>query len=147
LAEVEIEHVFKGTPKQVFSALRRYDLYPKFLPGVQKVEILPAMVKGATAQVRYELNLIKTFYYVLNMRETPCESIAWDMADSNLMKANAGSWALKPKGKSQTAATYRLDVQFRGLVPSMVTDRIAAANLPAMMTGFQRLIDAVKAEP
>ena len=140
MAAIEIEQIFQGSRDLVFDAIRRYDLYPKYLPGVQKVEILSGQKPGVSQQVRYELNIIKTFYYVLNMRESSPSTIEWDLDDSNIMKANSGSWTFTAAGKNKTAAIYRLDVKFKGLVPSMITDKIAAANLPMMMAGFQKLI-------
>jgi hypothetical protein len=88
------------------------------------------------------LNLIKKFFYVLDMFEEAPKRLSWELADSNLMKSNSGSWTLKAGKKGTTDATYSLEVKFRGLVPSAVSDRIAQANLPAMFEGFQGLIDA-----
>jgi hypothetical protein len=60
------------------------------------------------------------------------------------MKTNNGSWNLSTGATNETIAIYKLDVGFRGLVPSMITDKIAKANLPAMFDGFQKLINAAK---
>ncbi len=144
------QHSFHGEIKEVFAAISTYSKYPDYLPGVQKIEILPAKTAGSVCQVRYELNLIKTFYYVLNMYASEPKKIWWDMDDSNIMKANTGSWELKSlKGKKdgeKTDATYTLDLSFKGFVPGFVTDQIAKANLPTMFAGFQKLIDDCKAE-
>ncbi|MCX6123329.1 MAG: SRPBCC family protein, partial [Proteobacteria bacterium] len=61
--------------------------------------------------------------------------------ESNLMKHNTGSWTFEAEGKGKTKATYNLEIKFKGLVPSMITDQIAKANLPLMFAGFQKLID------
>ncbi len=143
------QHSFHGEINDVFTAISTYSKYPDYLPGVQKIEVLPAKTAGSTCQVRYELNLIKTFYYVLNMYATEPHKIWWDMDDSNIMKSNSGSWelkALKPdkKGVAKTKATYTLDLNFKGFVPGFVTDQIAKANLPTMFEGFQKMVDEVK---
>jgi ribosome-associated toxin RatA of RatAB toxin-antitoxin module len=145
MAAVETEHVFSGDLELVKSAIRAYQKYPKYLPGVTKIEVLPAAVKGSVCQVRYELNLIKRFHYTLNMFDESPNRITWTLADSNLMKTNDGSWTLASKGDSKTKAVYSLDVKFKGLVPGAITDQIAKANLPLMMSGFQRMIDDLKA--
>jgi ribosome-associated toxin RatA of RatAB toxin-antitoxin module len=141
LAKLETEHVFRGSVDKVFSAIGKYDLYPDYLPGVTKIEVLPAKATGSRCQVRYELNLIKKFYYVLDMFEEAPNRIWWKLDDSNLMKQNDGSWEFTKKSADATKARYTLDVKFKGLVPSSITDQIAKANLPAMLTGFQKLID------
>ena len=141
LAKLELEHVFDGSLGEVVAAISQFDQYPKYIPGVTKIEVLPPAAKGSSCQVRYELNLIKTFFYVLNMYQEKPNKIRWDLAESNLMKISGGSWDFQKLDQDRTKATYLLDVKFRGLVPSAVTDRVAKANLPGMMQGFQKLIN------
>jgi len=141
LAKVEIEQNFRGTIESVFKTIGKYDLYPDYLPGVTSIEVLPAKAKGSVCQVKYEINLIKTFHYTLDMFVTEPNKICWNLADSNLMKQNDGSWEFSSKGGDSTKAKYTLEVKFKGLVPSAITDQIAKANLPAMMAGFQKMID------
>ncbi len=141
MAKLKTEHVFTGNLEKVFAGICEFKKYPKYLPGVTKIEVLPAQEKNSICQVRYELNIIKTFYYVLNMFEEKPNKIWWELSESNLMNKNDGSWTFKEKKDGSTKATYTLDLQFKGLVPSAITDRVAKANLPAMMEGFQKLID------
>lgn len=140
MAAVEVVEEFAGSVKKVFSAITKFDLYPKYLPGVTSIKVGPPVAPGSTCLVRYELNIIKTFYYELNMYEEVPYRIWWDLNDSNLMKVNSGSWTFVAAGKGKTKATYQVEAKFKGLVPSMITDQVAKANLPLMMKGFQRLI-------
>jgi ribosome-associated toxin RatA of RatAB toxin-antitoxin module len=142
VATVERTHIFNGSVEKVFAGLCRYDKYPEYLPGVTEIAILPSAVAGSTCQVRYDINLIKKFFYILNMWEDSGKKLYWNLAESNLMKLNSGSWVLKPGKKGTTEAAYSLEVKFRGFVPSAVSDRIAQANLPMMFAGFQQLIDS-----
>jgi coenzyme Q-binding protein COQ10 len=144
MAQLETQHLFQGVPQKVFAGIASYDKYHKHLPGVTKTEILPPKVAGSKCRVRYELNLIKTFYYVLNMFEDAPRKVSWTLDESNLMKDNRGSWTLQPSGKEKTQATYTLELKFGMFVPSAITDSLAKANLPAMMAGFQKLIDETK---
>ena len=141
MSHMETEHFFSSPIKKAFSGIRQYNHYPDYLPGVIKTEVLPPVRKGSRCQVRYELNLVKTFYYVLDMFEDEPERIWWELADSNIMKTNSGEWQLKADGKNKTKAFYSLDLRFRGLVPGALVSKIAEANTTAMMTGFQKLID------
>jgi ribosome-associated toxin RatA of RatAB toxin-antitoxin module len=141
MAKLETEHVFNGKVEAVFAALGKYELYPKYLPGVQAVEVLPASAEGSSAQVRYDLKIIKEFFYTLDMFETSPSEIRWELNESNIMKLNTGSWKLSPSGKGKTRAVYSLEIKFRGLIPSAITDKVAQANLPSMFAGFQKLID------
>lgn len=141
MAEISKEQVFTGKSEDVFAGIRKYEKYPDYLPGVTAIKVLPAKKPGSTCQVRYELKLIKSFFYTLNMFEKAPNKIWWDMDDSNIMKYSNGAWTLTDKGDGTTHAVYTLDVGFSGFVPQKIVDQIAKANLELMMKGFQRLID------
>ena len=144
MAIIETTHVFQGNINKVFSAIGQFDRYPEFIPGVTAIQVLPAPgTNKAKCQVRTELNIVKTFFYTIEIFQEAPNKIWWTMAESNLMKQNNGGWTLSAQGDSQTAAIYKLDVTFKGLVPSMITDQVAKANLPGMFAGFQKLIDAI----
>ena len=141
MAKLETEHIFRGTVAQVYEGIRQYEKYPDYLPGVTKVKVLPPKAPASSCQVRYEINIIKKFYYVLNMFEDKPGRIWWSLDDSNLMKENDGEWLLTAKDETRTKAKYSLEIKFRGLVPSAITDKVAQANLPGMLSGFQKIID------
>lgn len=141
MAEISKEQVFKGKCPEVFAGIQKYEKYPDYLPGVTAIKVLPAKKPGSTCQVRYELKLIKSFFYTLNMFVEAPNKIWWDMDDSNIMKYSNGSWILTDNGNNTTQAVYKLDVGFSGFVPQKIVDQIAKANLELMMNGFQKLIN------
>lgn len=141
MAEVETTHIFEGDLERVFRAIANFEQYSNYLPGVTGITVSPSKTPGALCLVRYELNIIKTFFYTLEMFAESPKKMWWTLKESNLMKQNDGSWAFEAAGKSKTKATYKLDLKFKGLVPSMITDQVAKANLPLMFSGFQKLID------
>ncbi len=140
MAEMTTEQLFDGTIDAVFEGLHQYKKYPEYLPGVTGIEVLKAKKPGSVCQVRYDLKLVKTFYYTLNMFEEKPTRIWWDLEDSNIMKQSIGSWKLTDAGGGKTKAVYSIDVAFSGFVPQKIIDGITKANLPMMMKGFQRLI-------
>ncbi len=145
MAKLETEHTFLGNINQVYEGLRQYERYPDYLPGVTGISVLPAKSSESTCRIRYELKIIKEFYYTLNMYEEAPHSIWWDLDESNIMKANNGSWKLA-EAEDKTKAVYTLDIKLKGLVPRAVTDKVAEANLPGMLSGFQKLIQDAAAE-
>ena len=145
MAIFQTNHTFKGSIKNVFSALGKYERYSEFLPGVTASTVLPAP-QGSTAKclVRTDIHVIKTFYYTIEMHEEAPGKIWWRLVESNIMKQNDGSWSLTAAGKTKTSAIYSLDLKYKGLIPSSITDQIVKANINATLTGFQKLIDAEK---
>lgn len=142
MANLVTKHEFNGDISKVFSGIHKYERYTDYIPGVTKVEVLPARAAGSACQVRYELNIVKTFYYVLDMFEEKPGKIWWKLAESNLMKRNDGSWQFNAAGATKTEATYSLDVDFKGLVPSAIANQVAKSTLPGLFSGMQKLIDA-----
>lgn len=141
MAELTTDYTFDGTIEQVFAGIRQYSEYPQYLSGVTAIEVLPPVLPGSVCRVRYDLKIIKTFYYTLHMFEESPKRIWWSLEESNIMKKSNGSWAFSDAGEGQTKAVYALDISFKGLVPSAIVDQITKANLPGMLKGMQQLID------
>ena len=142
MAELTTEHTFDAGIDEVFVGLGEFKKYPDYIPGVTGIAVLPPKKPGSIGQVRYELKIIKSFYYTLNMFTEKPGRIWWDLDESNIMKKSNGAWTLKDLGGGKTKAVYTLDIVFKGLVPSAIVDQITKANLPGMFSGFQQLIDA-----
>lgn len=142
MAELITDHTFDASIDEVFAGLGQFKKYPDYIPGVTGVTVLPAKKPGSTGQVRYELKIIKSFFYTLNMFEDKPGRIWWDLEESNIMKRSNGSWTLTDLGNGKTKASYSLEIAFKGLVPSSIVDQITKANLPGMFKGFQDLFDA-----
>lgn len=140
MPEVSVNHKFSGNIENVFDGIRQYDKYPEYLPGVTKIEVLPASEQGSSCRVRYDLKLVKNFFYILHMFEEKPNKIHWNLDESNIMKTSSGSWQLSEQD-GETQAIYTVDIAFRGLVPQKIVDQITKANLPLMMSGFQKMID------
>lgn len=140
MATISREHQFDGSPADCYAGIISYEKYPDYLPGVVKIERIKPHSAKAAVGLRYELNLIKTFYYILDMYHKENTEVKWQLVDSNLMTKNSGLWLLKPAGKGKTNATYQLEVDFKGLVPSAIIKKITESSMPGMIDGFQRLI-------
>ncbi len=143
MSGVQTEHIFKGTIEKVFKAITSYEAYPQYVPYVQKIQVLKAIKKGSACLVRYDLNLIKNFFYSLNMVHDQPNSIRWDLYESDILKTSSGSWELSAAGKTKTKAIYTVDIEARLFVPKMMIDKLTKTALPATMEGFQKLIDSM----
>src|SRR5205814_656111 len=86
LAELTTDYTFEGSAGEVFTGLCMFEKYPQFIPGVTATQVLPPKMPGSTAQVRFELKIIKSFFYTLNMFSDEPLRIWWELEDSNLMK-------------------------------------------------------------
>lgn len=144
MASLTTVRIFQGNPLEVFKGIRRFDQYPKYLPMVSEISIDPPVAPKSTALVTFKINIVKTFYYSINVFESPPERMWWELQESNLMKKSNGSWLLVAHGAKETKATYTLDIAFKGLIPQMMIDKVTQSSLEPMMDGFQKLIDETR---
>jgi ribosome-associated toxin RatA of RatAB toxin-antitoxin module len=144
MAVLTTDHIFNGTPVEVFKGIRNFEKYPDYIPMISSIEVGKPIVPKSVALVTFKVNLVKTFYYSLHMFEEAPLRLWWDLHESNLMKKSHGSWLLEEKVQGTTLAHYSLDVAFKGLVPQMMIDKVTQSSLAPMMEGFQKLVNAEK---
>ena len=136
MAEARATHkqILQCSAEQLKKAIGDYEQYPKHLDGLSKTTVLTR--DGATSKVQYELNLIKTFRYVLLMTDAGWD-IRWQLVEGDLFKKNEGAWHLKPISNNQVEATYELCIDLVVSFPSFMAKQIAGANLPKMFRQFE----------
>ena len=98
----------KATPKQCYDVITDYENYPDFLDQLDTVTVKNK--KGHTAQVTYEIDLIKKIRYTLKMTGKPHNLVEWTFVEGDVMKENHGSWVLEEIKRGLTRATYNIDI-------------------------------------
>lgn len=131
MASAERVEVFDAPIENVFKVLTDYESYPDFMDGVKSVEILSGDAKKA--KVKYNLDIIKKFTYTLDLVAKENESISWTFDSGDLFKKNNGKWTLKDLGDGTTEVTYSIDIDFKMMVPGMISKKLVSSNLPSMM--------------
>lgn len=120
---------------QLEAAILDFSAYPNFLEEVVGAEVVDR--PGEKLAVRFELEIIKKFQYVLAFDHEPGKRIGWRLLESDLFKKNEGEWLLSKEGK-QTAVRYGVEVSFGFLVPGWVTKKLTETNLPKMFDAFEK---------
>ena len=129
----------KATPKQCFEIITKYEAYPEFLKDLKGVIVKNK--KKNSAEVTYEIEVIKKISYTLKMEETPNERVEWSFVRGDIMKDNHGYWELEELKKGLTKATYNIEVRFGLLVPGAITRSLVSKNLPDMLQSFKTRIE------
>ena len=143
MAKVEKKEIFKVSIEKIFAVLTDYASYPEFMDGVTSVEVVSK--KAGKAVVKYDINLMKTFSYTLELTEKAPSEIKWKFKEGDIFKSNTGGWHLKDLGDGTTEVTYIVEVDFKGLVPSMITNKLVSSNLPSMLKAVEKRAKAHKA--
>ena len=131
MAGAERTETFEVEAQKIFKVLTDYENYPKFMDGVSSVEVVSR--SGNTAVVKYNINIIKKFTYTINIKEVENQSVSWTFKEGDLFKSNNGSWIIKDNNNGTCDVTYKLDVDFKVMVPGMISKQLVSSNLPSMM--------------
>ncbi len=134
MAYIEHTEIFDIEIEKFYKTIIDYAAYPKFLDGVSSVEILSQT--DEKAQVEYSVNLIKTFKYVVDLKQKSPTLVSWKLKSGDLFKSNTGSWKLKELKDGKTQVTYTLDVEFKGFIPDALVNKVVASNVPQMLKSY-----------
>jgi coenzyme Q-binding protein COQ10 len=122
--------------ERVFDVVTHYEAYPSFLPEVKSVRLSGR--QGATVDVHYQIQLIRSVRYTVRMVEERPSRISWSFVEGEVMKDNRGEWRLEEVGPGRTRITYTVEAKFGALVPRAITDKLVETSLPAMLDAFRR---------
>ena len=132
MAKVSLTKDLNVDQNQLFQAIVDYEKYPEFISEIKSAKVISENPK----RVQFTLELMKTFDYVLEFKETTPTDVSWKLVESNLFKKNSGGWKIKKKG-DKISATYSLDVEFGFLAPSFIVNKMVKKDLPKMIQQFE----------
>lgn len=119
---------------KLYNVLVDYAKYPEFVEGVNAINVLSQ--NETTAKVEYSVNMIKSFKYIINIKQEKPTRLSWSLDSGDLFKKNDGEWKLKDLGNGKTEVTYSLDLDFKMFAPSSILSALTSKNLPVMMESF-----------
>ncbi|RKH12937.1 SRPBCC family protein [Corallococcus sp. CA053C] len=126
--------------EKVFDVITTYDRYAEFLSEVKKVST--SNRQGNTVQVHYEVDVVKTIRYTIQVTEERPKRMSWTFVNGEVMKDNKGSWTLEPEGEGKTRATYNVEMALGMLVPKAIVNGLVDNQLPKMLEAFKRRAEA-----
>jgi coenzyme Q-binding protein COQ10 len=119
---------------KLYDVLVDYAKYPDFVDGVSGIKVISQ--SDTAARVEYSVNMIKSFKYVLNIKQVKPNGLSWTLDSGDLFKKNDGEWKLRDLGNGKTEVTYSLDLDFKMFAPSSILTALTSKNLPVMMESF-----------
>lgn len=137
MAEASKTVEMKVSREKLWSVITNYAKYPEFVDGAQKVNILSR--DKDVVRIEYGISLLsKDITYTLDHFEDPPNGMIWKLVDSNILKANSGSWKLTDLGGGKTEVTYSLSLDFKIYVPGMILNGLVKSSLPKMLENFEK---------
>ena len=119
---------------KLFNVLVDYSKYPEFVDGIKEIKVISQT--ETASKVEYSVNIIKSFKYIINIKQERPTRLSWTLDSGDLFKKNDGEWKLRDLGDGKTEVTYSLDLDFKMFAPSSIIGALTSKNLPSMMQSF-----------
>lgn len=138
MAEASRTATMKVGAESLMRAIRDYENYPSFVQGVSSARVIDKGGQGLPTRVSYAIEVMgKAISYTLDHEEVD-GGLRWTLVESNLMKANEGSWVLKALGPDATEVTYAVKLDLNFSVPGFIMKSLVASSLPSLMAAFEK---------
>ena len=137
MAKAEISQVLSIDKDQFFDAVVKYEDYPQFVKSCKKTEV--ERKAPGHSRVKYSVDLMRELYYILDHHEDREKGvITWKLIESDLLKANQGTWNITSAGPGQTSVKYEIDIEFNIPVPGFILGKLIKGSLPGMLKDFEK---------
>ena len=137
MANAEKTLVMNAPKDKILAVLKDYESYSEFMDGVSKVQIESR--DGNVTKAKYDLNVIKTFSYTLELTDTD-DGLSWTFDHGDIFSVNSGSWDLKDLGDGTTEVVYNIDIEIKikMMGTGMITKKLVNTSLPSMMKSVEK---------
>jgi ribosome-associated toxin RatA of RatAB toxin-antitoxin module len=103
--------VIDAEPAQIMAVIADFENYPVWTGSVKKAEVLEVGPDGRGRRVAFSLDAgIIRDQYELAYIWTGDEKVEWTLTSGQMMRAQHGSYTLRPSGAAGTDVTYSLAV-------------------------------------
>lgn len=98
-------------PAQIMAVIADFANYPTWAGSVKQAEVLESGTDGRAHRVAFSLDAgIVRDQYELTYVWTGDDRVEWDLTSGQMMRAQHGSYTLRPDGAARTYVTYSLSV-------------------------------------
>jgi ribosome-associated toxin RatA of RatAB toxin-antitoxin module len=98
-------------PAQIMAVIADFENYPVWTGSVKKADVVEVGPDGRARRVAFSLDAgIIRDQYELAYVWTGDERVEWELTSGQMMRAQHGSYALRPAGPDSTEVTYSLAV-------------------------------------
>jgi ribosome-associated toxin RatA of RatAB toxin-antitoxin module len=119
--------VIDAEPADVMSVIADFASYPQWTGSVKSAEVVEAGPDGRARRVAFVLDAgIIRDQYELAYEWTGDRRVEWELTTGQMMRAQHGSYDLRPDGPGRTHVTYSLAVELAIPMLGLLTRRVEA---------------------
>jgi hypothetical protein len=134
--------VINAGHKAIMDVIADFSGYPQWAMAVKKAEVLIPGMDNRAERVRFSLDagLIKDEYVLDYVWSADGQTVAWELVEGQLQKAQHGSYVLEPAGTA-TKVTYSLTVDLAIPMITMIKRKAERVIMDTALKELKRRIE------
>jgi hypothetical protein len=135
--------VIKADPQAIMDVIADFSAYPQWALAVKKAEVVILGEDDRAERVRFSLDagLIKDEYVLDYVWSLDGLTVAWELVEGQLQKAQHGSYVLEPLGVA-TNVTYSLTVDLAIPMIGMIKRKAEKVIMDTALKELKRRVEA-----
>jgi ribosome-associated toxin RatA of RatAB toxin-antitoxin module len=134
--------VINAGPKAIMDVIADFSGYPQWATAVKKADVILPGDGDRPERVRFSLDagLIKDEYVLDYVWSVDGLTVAWELVEGQMQKAQHGSYVLEPVGDA-TKVTYSLTVDLAIPMIGMIKRRAEKIIMDTALKGLKRRVE------
>ncbi|MGH3718417.1 MAG: SRPBCC family protein [Pseudonocardiaceae bacterium] len=134
--------VINADPKAIMDVIADFSGYPQWALAVKKAEVIAPGVGGRAERVRFSLDagLVKDEYVLDYVWSVDGLTVAWELVEGRMQKAQHGSYVLEPVGAA-TRVTYSLAVDLAIPMIGMIRRKAEKVIMDTALKELKRRVE------
>lgn len=134
--------IVNADPKAIMDVIADFSGYPQWALAIKKAEVVVAGEDGHAERVRFVLDagLIKDEYVLEYVWALDGLTVAWELVEGQMQKAQHGSYVLEPIGAA-TRVTYSLTVELAIPMLGMIKRKAEKVIMDTALKELKRRVE------
>ncbi|MGH3853337.1 MAG: SRPBCC family protein [Pseudonocardiaceae bacterium] len=134
--------VINADPEAIMDVIADFSGYPQWASTVKNAEVLVPGVGGRAERVRFWLDagLVKDEYVLDYVWSVDGLTVAWELVEGQIQKAQHGSYVLEPVG-AETRVTYSLAVDLAIPMIAMIRRKAEKVIMDTALKELKRRVE------
>ena len=135
--------VINAEPQAIMDVIADFSAYPQWALAVQQAEVVVPGADGRAERVRFSLDagLVKDEYVLDYVWSLDGLTVAWELVEGQLQKAQHGSYVLEPM-ETATNVTYSLTVELAIPMIGMIKRKAEKVIMDTALKELKRRVEA-----
>lgn len=135
--------VINADPQAIMDVIGDFSAYPQWALAVKKAEVVVPGADDRAERVRFSLDagLVKDEYMLDYVWSLDGLTVAWELVEGQLQKAQHGSYVLEPVGAA-TNVTYSLTVELAIPMIGMIKQKAEKVIMNTALKELKRRVEA-----